>query len=102
MCAASVLWVSRRIMHAERERCGYTDVANPFSILLLGWPAVLISDDIYSISNYGCSDKTSAHTHTHTPDLTCQQNAFKLSTAVKLNQLLPNLAKRMLRSRAVH
>lgn len=64
----------------QRELCGYADVANPFSILLLGWPAVLISDDIYSISNYGCSDKQRArvrlslflslsllltHSHTH-------------------------------------
>lgn len=62
----------------QRELCGYTDVANPFSILLLGWPAVLISDDIYSISNYGCSDKrVHARTHTRALDLTCQQNAFQ-------------------------
>lgn len=43
-------WLAEAL-RMQRELCGYTDVANPFSILLLGWPAVLISDDVYSISN---------------------------------------------------
>lgn len=63
------------VLCMQRALCGYPDVANPFSIILLGWPAVLISDDIYSISNYGCSDKPSVHmharTHPHSHTHTC-------------------------------